>query len=198
MRLLCADQWATYFIYRDPRDVVVSHVYYITELAPHHIYHRYFQEVLPDMHARLRASIQGIRAGELTHLPAYQKTLERSYASPEEFILPNIQQRFEPYLEWLKQPEICLLRYEDLISKPAQAIEAILEHAMQRGFKLFFPKDEAIRRIMESLDPAKSPTFRAGKSGEWRELFTEEHKTLFKSVANDLLLLLGYEQDASW
>ena len=35
---------AAYFILRDPRDVVVSHVHYITEMEPNHIHHRYYTE----------------------------------------------------------------------------------------------------------------------------------------------------------
>jgi hypothetical protein len=35
-------------------------------------------------------------------------------------------------------------------------------------------------------------------TGGWREFFTEEHKQLFKDVAGDLLVRLGYEKDNNW
>jgi len=49
------------------------------------------------------------------------------------------------------------------------------------------------------LDPArKSHTFRSGQTGGWREHFTDEHKKLFKDVAGDLLVRLGYEKNNEW
>ena len=47
-----------YFIFRDPRDVVVSHVFYVTEMEPNHVHHDYYQS-LPDFDARLKVSILG-------------------------------------------------------------------------------------------------------------------------------------------
>lgn len=196
--VLCSPSFATYFIYRDPRDVVVSHVHYITELAPKHIYHQYYRQALPDFNARLRTSILGIRAEELSQLPYYQTSVHVSLPEQNGFVLPDIRQRFEPYLGWLQRGEVLTLRYEDLIDNPSQIIGHILDHALQRGFKIRLRRDEAIRHLMDNIQPAKSPTFRSGKSGEWRTAFTHEHKALFKEVANDLLLILGYEQTEAW
>src|SRR5919106_5848211 len=47
-----------YFILRDPRDVVVSHVFYVTDMEARHVHHDYYQS-LPDFDARLRVSILG-------------------------------------------------------------------------------------------------------------------------------------------
>jgi hypothetical protein len=49
-----------------------------------------------------------------------------------------------------------------------------------------------------SINPKKSPTFRSGKTGEWKKHFTEEHKKIFKDVAGDLLIKLGYEKNNDW
>ncbi len=49
-----------------------------------------------------------------------------------------------------------------------------------------------------SINPKKSPTFRSGKTGEWKKYFTDEHKKIFKEVAGDLLVKLGYEKDNAW
>ena len=45
---------------------------------------------------------------------------------------------------------------------------------------------------------AKSPTFRSGKTGEWKKHFTDEHKAIFKEIAGDLLVRLGYEKNNNW
>jgi hypothetical protein len=36
------------------------------------------------------------------------------------------------------------------------------------------------------------------ETGGWRDFFTEEHKPLFKEVAGDLMVRLGYERSNDW
>ncbi len=74
-----------YFIFRDPRDVVVSHVFYVTEMESRHVHHAYYVS-LPDFDARLKVSILGRPDPDI------------------EF--PNIAERFAPYLGWLDQPQV--------------------------------------------------------------------------------------------
>ena len=40
--LICEDV-AVYFIYRDLRDVVISHVHYVTEMESQHVHHQYYR-----------------------------------------------------------------------------------------------------------------------------------------------------------
>ena len=56
---VCGSGYISYFIYRDPRDVVVSHVFYVTKMAPEHSHHQYYTEELRTFDERLRASILG-------------------------------------------------------------------------------------------------------------------------------------------
>jgi hypothetical protein len=55
-----------------------------------------------------------------------------------------------------------------------------------------------LNSLETSINPKKSPTFRSGKTGEWKKHFTDEHKKIFKEVAGDLLVKLGYEKDNNW
>src|SRR5215213_9527767 len=55
---VCSHKFVPYFIFRDPRDVVISHVFYVTDMQARHVHHEYYQS-LPDFHARLNASILG-------------------------------------------------------------------------------------------------------------------------------------------
>ena len=58
---------------------------------------------------------------------------------------------------------------------------------------------ERILDAMESsINPTKSPTFRSGKTGEWKKYFKDEHRQVFKQVAGDLLVRLGYESNYDW
>jgi len=174
-----------YFIFRDPRDVVVSHVFYVTEMESRHVHHAYYQS-LPDFDARLKVSILGRPDVDI------------------EF--PNIAERFAPYLDWLNQPEVLTIHFEDLINDRVQTLNRIIDHFLARVLA-----DPAVLRgalrstrqlILDSLEsainPTKSPTFRSGKTGEWKKHFTDEHKSIFKHIAGDLLIRLGYEKDNDW
>ena len=79
-----------------------------------------------------------------------------------------------------------------------QTITNVLDHALQRGFKSVVSPEQAVLMLDQSIEPARSPTFRTGKSGGWREAFTAAHKQAFKQVSGDLLQLLGYERDEGW
>lgn len=41
-------------------------------------------------------------------------------------------------------------------------------------------------------------TFRKGQTGGWKKHFTSDQKKLFKKVAGQLLIDLGYEKDFNW
>lgn len=177
---LCRARYATCFILRDPRDVVVSHVHYVTQMKPNHIHHAYYNQVLHTFDERLSASIAGVsEAGGYT-------------------ALPDVRARFVPFFGWLTRPEVLVLRYEEFLADLPTALGRVLEHALQRGFPLLIERERAIEILAGSIDPQRSPTFRSGKAGGWRERFTPAHKELFKTVAGDLLQQLGYEQDQNW
>lgn len=169
---------ATYFIFRDPRDVVVSHVHYITEMYPEHAHHRYYTQELETFDERLKVSILG--------LPGTSKPF------------PDIGKRFDPYLGWFGEKNVLTLRYEDFINTRDTFIENILDHAVLCGLSLEIEQKTAVRILSSVIDPKRSPTFRSGKIGKWRDAFSNEHIKLFKDVAGDLLLRLRYEKDFDW
>jgi hypothetical protein len=169
---------ASYFIYRDPRDVVVSHVFYVTELANRHVHHDYYVNQLKDFDERLRVSILG---------------------RPElEYPFPNIRERFEPYIPWLERTEVLALRFEDLIADSPTWLRQIFDHAINRGFVSAKNPAEAVAVLARAIDSKRSPTFRKGESGGWREHFNESNKKLFNKTCGNLLIRLGYEQNQNW
>jgi hypothetical protein len=173
---VCSPKFASYFIFRDPRDVVVSHVFYVTDMEARHVHHEYYRS-LPDFDARLKVSILG------------------RLDSEAEF--PDIAGRFAPYMDWLNHPEVLTIHFEDLIHDRAAALTRIMEHFLARA-----PIPATRKLILDSLEtsinPKKSPTFRSGKTGEWKNHFTDEHKKIFKDATGDLLVRLGYEQSKDW
>src|SRR5687768_6027392 len=169
---VCSPKFVPYFIFRDPRDVVVSHVFYVTDMEARHVHHEYYQS-LPDFNARLKVSILGRPATQV------------------EF--PNIAERFAPYLGWLGHDQVLSVHFEDLIHDRTAALNRIMDHFLVR-VPLPTPRQSILNSLESSIAPQRSPTFRSGKTGEWKKYFTEEHKKIFKDVAGDLLVRLGYER----
>ncbi len=169
-------EFLPYFIFRDPRDVAVSHVFYVTDMEPRHVHHVYYQS-LPDFDARLRVSILG-----------------RPDAGVE---FPDIAARFAPYLGWLDQPCVLKIHFEDLVNDRPAALNRILDHFLVR-VPLQTPRATILGHLEAAINPQRSPTFRSGKTGEWKKYFTDEHKKIFKDVAGDLLVKLGYEKSNDW
>ena len=93
---------------------------------------------------------------------------------------------------------VLILQFEDFITQKDETLLKVLDHARGRGFPVHVGEQEALNTLKSAIDPQKSPTFRSGKVGKWRESFNEEHKSIFKETAGDLLVRLGYEQSNDW
>lgn len=166
-----------YFIYRDPRDLLVSHVFFATEMHEEHGMHAFYHS-LPDFNQRLKVAITGIDCDGL--------------------YMVNVKQRYEGVFQWLATPNVMCLRFEDLINQRQATLNAMLDEVEKTGYRIPTPREKAITILLEAIQPRKSHTFRAGKTGGWKQYFTDEHKQLFKEVAGDLLVQLGYEQNNDW
>jgi hypothetical protein len=169
---------ATIFVYRDPRDMIVSHVFYATQMHKGHGMHRYYTETLNTMEERINAAIQGVE-------------------EPGSELSP-VRAKYEGYLGWLGQPAVLCLRFEDLILDRSAALGRILDYLVQRGFTSRLPRDQEVAILEQAIAPKKSGTFRKGQPGNWKEYFTPANKVLFKEMAGDLLTRLGYERNQDW
>ncbi len=166
-----------YFIYRDPRDMLVSQVFFATDMHEEHGMHAYYKS-LPDFGARLNVAITGIDQDGLK--------------------MVSVKQRYEGVFQWLEQRNVMCIRFEDLIDHRDVTLKAMLDEVEKTGYKIPTPREKALSVLADAIQPKKSHTFRSGKTGGWRGHFTAEHKKLFKDVAGDLLIRLGYEAENDW
>jgi len=177
VEFLCKPGHVNYFIYRDPRDMLVSQVFFATDMHEEHGMHDYYKS-LPDFGERLKVAITGIdRAG---------------------LHMVSVKQRYAGVFQWLEQKHVMCIRFEDLINDRDATLNAMLAEVERTRYKIPIPHEKALAILMEAIQPGKSHTFRSGKTGGWREHFADEHKQLFKDVAGDLLVRLGYEKNNNW
>jgi hypothetical protein len=174
---LCQPHRVNYFMYRDPRDMLVSQVFFATDMNEEHGMHAFYKS-LPDFGERLKVAITGIDRDGL--------------------YMVDVKQRYATVFEWLEQPHVLCIRFEDLIHNRDATLDAMLDEVESIGYRIPVPREKALSVLVEAIQPKKSHTFRAGKTGDWREHFTEEHKQLFKDVAGDLLVKLRYEENNDW
>ncbi len=170
---------ASVFIYRDPRDQLVSHVFYAKDIHTGHGMHDYYNNVLTTMEERLNVAIEGCK------LPGLG--------------LPTVWERYVEHFGWFELDNVLCIKFEDLILKRDLALGELLDYIESYGVEFSVSRPEAIEILGQAIQPKKSGTFRKGQPGNWKEYFTEENKRRFKAVAGDLLTRLGYEEsDSDW
>jgi len=177
VRFLCQPNRVTFFLYRDPRDLLVSQVFFATDMYEEHGMHAYYKS-LPDFGARLNVAITGIDQDGLK--------------------MVSVGQRFAGVLQWLKTDHVCCLRYEDFMNQRRSTLESMLDAIQESGYRIPVARSDALAILEKAIQPARSRTFRTGRPGGWREYFTPAHKRLFLETAGDLLVQLGYETGPDW
>src|SRR5258705_1353957 len=103
---LCRPDRVNYFIYRDPRDMLVSQVFFATDIHEEHGMHKFYKS-LPDFGERLKIAITGIDRDEL--------------------YMVSVKQRYASVFEWLEQPNVMCIRFEDLIDNRDATLDAMLD-----------------------------------------------------------------------
>ncbi|HYG64239.1 MAG TPA: sulfotransferase [Thermoanaerobaculia bacterium] len=109
----------------------------------------------------------------------------------------------ETHLRYAEGHTLCAVSYEALLTDGKPVVESLLRF-------LGLPYDDA---LVADLLERSSFRFHAGRErgqenrkrfyrkgivGDWRNHFTPEHKRIFKDVAGDMLIRLGYEKDLDW
>ncbi len=106
-------------------------------------------------------------------------------------------------MKYADQYELYTVCYEELLGNGNILVGKILEF-------LNIPADtEKIGQMLHTSSIAfltgrnkgqedKNSFYRKGVSGDWRNHLTESDQALFKSLAGDLLIKLGYERNDSW
>jgi hypothetical protein len=94
--------------------------------------------------------------------------------------------------------------YEDLLARPVTEVGRLLR------FLGADAGEESVERCVERAsfeswtkgrkrgEEESTAFLRKGVAGDWRNVFTKQDKEIFKEVAGDLLIRLGYEKDKNW
>ncbi len=178
----------TLFIYRDLRDVAVSHARWVTKEERIFLHDAYAQHINFD--EQLMSSIKGVPLGT-----PFGSNISQ----------PDIGTDFSRWKGWVSDLDTCAVKFEELVGERGggseetrlDLVEKILDYL---GINLS-AKQIKSQFASYALNPEESHTFRKGGKGNiggWKKFFKDEHKAAFKSVAGKTLIELGYEQDMNW
>ena len=175
LNLLHQYQYNIIFVIRDPRDIIISQIFYYIN-TPKHYLHQYYRS-LPTMQERILAAIYGIDTPTV-------KTF-------------GIQQKFDIVWAWKSAPGVFTVRFEDIIGSQGGGesdlqIKTIIEMAAKLGISV----NESDASMLGKAMFGKSRTFRKGQIGSWKMHFHPALIDQVKPVLNPLLLQTGYEP--SW
>lgn len=178
--LLDRHGYRTIFVYRDPRDVAVSHAFYVSRLARHVVHGRY--AALTTDSDRILASIVGSPAD--VHGPA----------------VPPVARAVEEFLPWRTTRGVLSCRFEDLVGergggsaeRQRRAVESIARH-VNRPLE-----PEEVGAVVDRAWSPSSITFRRGAIGDWVNHFDASHREAFRGRAARAVIAYGYEDDDGW
>lgn len=162
------------FIVRDPRDKIISQIHYATTMHSGHGLRAYYLS-LPTMEERVMAAIHGV--------PGLSKSIDDIYRT---------------YEGWLSHPNTHVVKFEEMMLDRPAAVNRVLDRLQAAGLVPQVGREQAIGVLDAAMSPARSPTYRSGRTGGWRGEFSTTNVTEFKQATGDLLQRWGYETDFNW
>lgn len=161
------------FNYRDPRDALVSLINFVdgqtTEgfgnFYERRIYNAIFRG-MPTLHEKI------------------------TYALRDRYFLAR--QEFEKCLWMLHHPDVCAVRYEDLIGPEGGGSAESQRVAVARVLK-HLDADVALETVCSQLYNSSAWSFHKGRPGAWKDAFSAANLRQFYDVYGDLLEQYGYE-----
>lgn len=164
---------------RDPRDIAISNVVYITHKDAGHRLHHYYHDVLKSDDERLEATLKGISAENL----------------PDQRAALGLHTHLIGFSGWLDQPNCHLVRFEDLVGPCGGGATEAQQRALRDLARfLSIPlSDESIGPLAARLFDQSSRTFHKGQIGTWRDGFTAAARAEFWHENAEIMHKLGYE-----
>lgn len=170
-------------IYRDPRDVIVSKVFWHHKQNIEKLSKVEFDKILLKLIYKWNPSFH-LRENDKA-MSHYFNTIDSVYR--------------KAYLPWAKENFVYTTTFEKLVGSRGGGNDYLQFKELQNiakhiGLK---PNTDKLKVISSKLF-GYTFTFKKGLVGSWKKYFNKKHKNAFKKIAGQLLIDLGYEQDFNW
>ena len=177
--------YKAFFVMRDPRDLVISRYFSI----------RYSHNLINESIKKERIFLNNASMEE--GLNYFIEAIENKHA-----------ELYSALLSWpgsIDNPRIMICKFEDLIGTDRlESFKRIFDHCeisipgstLKRILEKYSFEELSQGRKQGEADPKSH--YRKGIAGDWQNYFDDNHKKLFKRVAGNLLIELGYEKNDDW
>jgi sulfotransferase 6B1 len=172
-QILCELDYRTVILVRNPKDLLVSRMHYISSLKRHPLHTWLTTQFMTDTE-RLLALIRG--GGPDSKMPSYADTIAA-------------------FVGWKNAQNSLLIKFEDIIGEKgggdnkvrAQSLQNIFVHIGIDG------EQHAFHRLAQSADQSpRSATFRKGVINDWKETFVPEVEEAYEREVALYGRALGY------
>ena len=180
---LIAHDYKFIFLYRDPRDQLISYIFWMTKMVPDYAI----------------SKIEGIE-NQITAMLSVSPNEEENVLEESKNISHDCSYgKFYRQCKLIPKENLMKVKFEDLIGKKGGGNNRAQMKTLKR-IANFLDIDISRDRIKEIIDErwGHSGTFRQGEIGEWKKYFTPEHIQMYKEKYGRQLIRLGYEKDCNW
>ncbi len=171
------------FIYRDPRDQLVSYAHYIRNNNCSQVPHQAWPMA------------KNMSFNEIINSLITEKKLYHFFPG-----ITGVDEFYKALMPWVNFKGCLVIRFEDLIGPQgggSQEVQYATIKAIAHYLDIAPLPEEKIRYVMSNLFGGGS-AFRLGQIGSWKTTFNKQQVETFNKVAGQLLIDLGYEKDAMW
>ena len=171
------------FIYRDPRDQLVSYAHYIRNNNCSQVPHQAWPMA------------KNMSFNQIINSLITEKELYHFFPG-----ITGVDGFYKALMPWVHFKGCLVIRFEDLIGSQgggSQEVQYATIKAIAHYLDIAPLPEEKIRYVMSNLFGGGS-AFRLGQIGSWKTTFNKQQKETFNRVAGQLLIDLGYEKDEAW
>ncbi len=136
-----------------------------------------------------------VRQETLKFMPFYKYTRVDEIYNDEWLFRRYVEKWKKHVYSYLNTKEkFMLVRFESLTDENKQDLKSILSlFGLENRLKEFSEKFS-----FNSMKKNSGTHLRKGRNDDWKNHFTGKHKDIFKEIAGELLIKLGYETDYEW
>lgn len=159
------------FLYRDPRDVLVSLGFFIKEKWNEHPLYETFQNPELKLKDRVMTIIHGTDQW------------------------PDFNTYMSGFYDWLDVKDKTLhISFEQLMQSQASQHETVMNiiRFIWEDQEAPLSYEKMAEQMINKINPEKSATFRSGKIGNWLQVFDQEIADAFQKNAGSLIKKAGY------
>lgn len=186
------------FIFRDPRDQIISSAFWMKErLTKNKKFHNFTMQQLIDYQLK-RLPLDVVLKYNTSDMLKLNPT-NFNFSNMIDNLISRVSDYYYYFLKWREVKRIYTVKFENLVGKKGNGNDLLQKNEIRKicNYLGINSSEHIVNHCINNLY-GHTLTFREGKIGSWKNYFTQEQINNFKKLAGQLLIDLGYEKDLLW